>query len=158
MTNQEAMKLALEALKNIVNAVYVNSQQEADAVYKANDAIKAIEEALKQEQNFCSRCGKRTSDLNDIHTCTPSKQERGKPVRGVYWKCVLCGFAHIEDECPECGHHTRAEFDFPQSAQKPLTEEQIKKASLEAGMQEHYMGFHSGFIKFARAIEAAIKE
>jgi hypothetical protein len=47
----EAMKLALEALKNIVNAVYVNSQQEADAVYKANDAIIALEEALaKQEQ------------------------------------------------------------------------------------------------------------
>lgn len=43
---------------------------------------------------------------------------------------------------------------------KPLTNEQIKKASLEAGMQEHYMDFHSGFIKFAKAIEAAhgIKE
>ena len=43
---------------------------------------------------------------------------------------------------------------------KPLTVEQIKKASLEAGMQEHYMDFHSGFIRFARAIEAAhgIKE
>ena len=41
-----------------------------------------------------------------------------------------------------------------------LTDEQIKKSSLEAGMQEHYMDFHSGFIRFARAIEAAhgIKE
>jgi hypothetical protein len=38
---------------------------------------------------------------------------------------------------------------------KPLTDEQIKKASLEAGMQEHYMDFHSGFIRFAKAIEAA---
>jgi hypothetical protein len=38
---------------------------------------------------------------------------------------------------------------------KPLTVEQIRKASLEAGMQEHYMDFHSGFIRFARAIEAA---
>lgn len=33
-----------------------------------------------------------------------------------------------------------------------LTEEEIRKASLEAGMQEHYMGFHSGFLKFARAV------
>ena len=43
---------------------------------------------------------------------------------------------------------------------KPLTDEQIKKASLEAGMQEHYMDFHSGFIRFAKVIEAAhgIKE
>ena len=43
---------------------------------------------------------------------------------------------------------------------KPLSDEEIYKASTEAGMQEHYMGFHSGFIRFARAIEAAhgIKE
>ena len=39
-----------------------------------------------------------------------------------------------------------------------LTDEQIREASLEAGMQEHYMGFHSGFTRFARAIEAKLKE
>lgn len=48
------------------------------------------------------------------------KQE---PDRGVYWKCVRCGYAHIEDECPHCGFHTRAEFDFPLQ-RKPLTHEQ----------------------------------
>ena len=49
---------------------------------------------------------------------------------------------------------------YPPSSSKPLTDEQIREASLQAGMQEHYMGFHSGFIRFARAIEAAhgIKE
>jgi hypothetical protein len=26
------------------------------------------------EQNFCSRCGKRTADLTTIHTCTPPKE------------------------------------------------------------------------------------
>jgi hypothetical protein len=25
----------------------------------------------RTEQNFCSRCGKRTADLTHIHTCTP---------------------------------------------------------------------------------------
>jgi hypothetical protein len=25
----------------------------------------------RREQNFCSRCGKRTKDLTHIHTCTP---------------------------------------------------------------------------------------
>ena len=25
----------------------------------------------RTEQNFCSRCGKRTKDLTHIHTCTP---------------------------------------------------------------------------------------
>jgi hypothetical protein len=50
-------------------------------------------------------------------------------------------------------------YTTPQQ-RKPLTDEQIKKSSLEAGMQEHYMDFHSGFIRFARAIETAhgIKE
>jgi hypothetical protein len=27
--------------------------------------------AQRTEQNFCSRCGKRTKDLTTIHTCTP---------------------------------------------------------------------------------------
>ena len=51
--------------------------------------------------------------------------------------------------------------NFTQSPQgRPLTDEEIRNASLKAGMQEHYMDFHSGFIRFARAIEAAhgIKE
>jgi hypothetical protein len=47
---QEALKLALEALITITDAIYVNSQQEADAVYKANDAVKAIKEALAQPE------------------------------------------------------------------------------------------------------------
>jgi protein-arginine kinase activator protein McsA len=29
----------------------------------------------RTEQNFCSRCGKRTKDLTHIHTCTPPPQE-----------------------------------------------------------------------------------
>ena len=28
----------------------------------------------RTEQNFCSRCGKRTKDLTHIHTCTPPKE------------------------------------------------------------------------------------
>jgi len=30
----------------------------------------------RTEQNFCSRCGKRTLDLTHIHTCTPPPQEK----------------------------------------------------------------------------------
>jgi len=29
----------------------------------------------RTEQNFCSRCGKRTKDMTHIHTCTPPPQE-----------------------------------------------------------------------------------
>jgi hypothetical protein len=28
----------------------------------------------RTEQNFCSRCGKRTKDLTHIHTCTPPQE------------------------------------------------------------------------------------
>jgi hypothetical protein len=28
----------------------------------------------RTEQNFCSRCGKRTADLTVIHTCTPPQE------------------------------------------------------------------------------------
>ena len=28
----------------------------------------------RTEQNFCSRCGKRTPDLTTIHTCTPPQE------------------------------------------------------------------------------------
>jgi hypothetical protein len=92
MTDKEAMKLALFAL-DIVKIHYTQSRH-------VNEAITALKERLAQpeqepagddiasilacrdmldaqpvpprstEQNFCSRCGKRT---NDIHTCTPPK-------------------------------------------------------------------------------------
>ena len=69
---QEALKLALEALITITDAIYVNSQQEADAVYKANDAVKAIKEALAQPKH-CSDCGQKLGDANHIHTCSPQR-------------------------------------------------------------------------------------
>jgi hypothetical protein len=32
---------------------------------------KVLSQPQRKEQNFCSRCGKRTKDLTTIHTCTP---------------------------------------------------------------------------------------
>jgi len=31
--------------------------------------------AQRTEQNFCSRCGKRTPDMTHVHTCTPPPRE-----------------------------------------------------------------------------------
>jgi len=44
---------------------------------KAYTKLVAAKERLAQrtEQNFCSRCGKRTQDLITIHTCTPPKEK-----------------------------------------------------------------------------------
>lgn len=48
-TIKETLELALEVLITINNAIYVNSQQEADAFYKANDAITALRVALASQ-------------------------------------------------------------------------------------------------------------
>ena len=58
------------------------------------------------------------------------------------------------NEVLELPNHTQS----LQSTWVGLTDEEIHKASTQAGMQEHYMGFHSGFIRFAHAVEAKLKE
>tara|TARA_R110000868_G_scaffold2477_6_gene18127 strand:- start:548 stop:766 length:219 start_codon:yes stop_codon:yes gene_type:complete len=68
---QEALKLALVALEE--------SQTDNDTMEfwdRKSKAITAIREALAQpeERNFCPRCGKRTTDLTTIHTCTPPQE------------------------------------------------------------------------------------
>jgi hypothetical protein len=48
VTERKALKLALEALENITNAIYVNSEQEATALENAICAITVIKAALAQ--------------------------------------------------------------------------------------------------------------
>jgi hypothetical protein len=43
-----------------------------DTIETLNDKVMHLL-AQRTEQNFCSRCGKRTKDLTHIHTCTPPK-------------------------------------------------------------------------------------
>jgi hypothetical protein len=43
---------------------------------EANASLKQVKEALAQPpkpRNFCLRCGKRTPNTTDIHTCTPPR-------------------------------------------------------------------------------------
>ena len=61
----EAMKQALEALISITDAIYVNSEQEANAVYKANDAITAIKEALAQPEQIQPSAYSNTHQLKE---------------------------------------------------------------------------------------------
>ena len=101
MTKDEALKLALEALKTIDEAMpfpvaklaqaaieEALAQPERDpwreaAAQSKFDPWRAalaqpdhIRDATKmmaqpEERNFCSRCGKRLAELTAIHTCTP---------------------------------------------------------------------------------------
>ena len=75
MTKDEALKLvqeALEALENISTALREDDVLGSDIELMLS-TIGKIHAALAQpeERNFCPRCGKRTTDLGTIHTCTP---------------------------------------------------------------------------------------
>jgi hypothetical protein len=50
MTDKEAMAMALEALENVIDAVYVNSELEAIAVKHANIVITALKARLAQDK------------------------------------------------------------------------------------------------------------
>jgi|LakMenEpi03Aug12_release.lakeMendotaPanAssembly.Ray.scaffolds.fasta_scaffold3227158_2 hypothetical protein len=83
----------IEALKQMVEALEYHTKQTRpisktkEAIQAGKKAIAELENSLilmsevnisnnfkqsqRTEQNFCSRCGKRTKDLTTIHTCTP---------------------------------------------------------------------------------------
>ena len=52
----------IEAIKRPIESDYTSHVAYTRALEAYCDSLES------QEQNFCSRCGKRT---NDIHTCTP---------------------------------------------------------------------------------------
>jgi hypothetical protein len=60
--------------------LYENNETYAEDWNKTNpNHIGWVEPIYKHppqrtEQNFCSRCGKRTADLTTIHICTPPKE------------------------------------------------------------------------------------
>ena len=98
MTDREAMKLALEALELLTGAwqTFEALDYGDNAITALKEALAQPEQKpmhpelrkmwedhfdkcfressvppQRTEQNFCSRCGKRTSD---IHTCTPPQE------------------------------------------------------------------------------------
>jgi len=105
MTKDEALKLALEALKRTGNiAGFAHEREQA--------AITAIKEALAQpvqDRNFCPRCGKRrAADLTTIHTCTPPDDnalQRGlaRTKEVVAGSQAFYGFPHGPVSTPNAG-------------------------------------------------------
>ena len=51
-------------------------QEPLDFAYVMEAGDDRWKKLLIQERNFCQRCGKRTSDLTTIHTCTPPKENK----------------------------------------------------------------------------------
>ena len=94
---QEALKLALEGVEihspnspeyivcasliealaqtqEPVQARTVHITWNADGIRTVNGVPDYTHPPQRTEQNFCSRCGKRTADLTVIHTCTPPQE------------------------------------------------------------------------------------
>ena len=139
MTKDEALKLALEAFGEIEWSN--DSQWQSD---RAAYAMLAIKEALAQPEQepvaMKFKIYKPTvpdpmrQGINNALLPWVYDQDRNSGFDATMWVTPVATLP-------------------PQ--RKPLTDEEIHKASTQAGMQEHYMGFHSGFIRFARAIEEA---
>jgi hypothetical protein len=129
--SKEAMKLALEALQN----AWLDASMGKGDVYRHNEAIKALEEALASEQEQCKypNCDYPCMNLPDCH-----EQEQGEPVA----QCCSAGIAHDCHAGDGCRIVERIK-STPQPAQKPLTDEQIEQMWERTG----------DYDSFARAIE-----
>ena len=66
-----AIKDALAQTQEPVQARTVHITWNADGIRTVNGVPDYTHPPQRTEQNFCSRCGKRTADLTVIHTCTP---------------------------------------------------------------------------------------
>ena len=58
---------------NALEVEITTLQAEWQSALKEVERLKAAH--LARERNFCERCGKRTADLNTIHTCTPPQEK-----------------------------------------------------------------------------------
>ena len=139
MTKDEALRLALEALENSDDLVRENAYS-AEQLYGNYPARQGKVRGLKALVEDHEKA------ITAIKAALKAKDE---PVA-----CSLC--SEWEKVCDQ---HLR----YINKLKKKrtwvgLTDEEIKKASLDAGMQEHYMDFHSGFIRFAKVIEAKLRE
>jgi len=69
MTQDEIIEMATQVSeRNYGRIIFFEFEVEELEAFAKLVAAKALSE---QERNFCSRCGKRTKDFTNIHTCTP---------------------------------------------------------------------------------------
>jgi len=73
----------IEVLKQLAEDVskaydvlaFAHTERALEILAKTRTSLRqAIAELESQEQNFCSRCGKRLGGIDSIHTCTPPQR------------------------------------------------------------------------------------
>ena len=158
MTQTKALRLALEALELAHPRFGIATEKHKQAITAIKAALEAKDEPVAWKYDVTYNQDGTVSvalpDGDELRIVLPNQQEpycwtwdvwvSGGKWRAEYgWKKPTEKVVNLQP------------LYTTQPQRKPLTDEEIYKASTEAGMQEHYMGFHSGFIRFARAIEAA---
>jgi hypothetical protein len=76
MTDEERLQMITEQLlivrDNLFRGLSKSMQKlQAKSINEVLELPNFTESPQRTEQNFCSRCGKRTADFTHIHTCTP---------------------------------------------------------------------------------------
>ena len=76
MTQDEIIEMAKEAGMEQDGNMWFSNLYKTDmdvhiSHLEAFAKLVAAKVLSEQQRNFCSRCGKRTKDLTNIHTCTP---------------------------------------------------------------------------------------
>jgi len=161
-TIKDKLQLALEALITINNAIYVNSQQEAAAVYKANDAITALKEALTSGTDGASEAIEQPSGGATIApVAKPHEQEPIAYLHQCGKKPELKELSFKKNEPLLAAKGYKAiPLTSPPAQRKPLTDEEIWREYrfLWPFHPEEERKLASDILEFARAIEAKLKE
>ena len=157
-TTDDDIKLVAEfAWKN---GAYKAEQPVSQEPWDTSDTAYRLGGSSMEQEPW--KCGCGANLYIDENGCPASKAEQPvnqEPVAVVeitYGREPECYVTGNVEDLPEGVFKL---YTSPQPVKEvELTDDEIKEASLQAGMQEHYMGFHSGFLRFARAVIAAHKE
>ena len=140
----ESHKLMLEAL------IWADAKGE-NWEKVVSKAIRVAQEALSSPNGEAQPEQRNVSEHLEHVACVTYK-EVADTMNGLW------GGTIVQRQIAEELENTMLYTTPPQRTWVGLTDEEIHRASTQAGMQEHYMGFHSGFIRFAHAVEAKLME
>jgi hypothetical protein len=61
------------AFKIVIRGLEVEVARLKERLSDPMREVQRLGQEIEQERNFCPRCGKRTKDMTQVHTCTPPK-------------------------------------------------------------------------------------
>ena len=156
MTKDEALKLALEALEELVDLMndiqHENYKPDSFTTQPANNAITAIKEALAQQNQTTNYSANYSAQPEQEPVAAQCKFDTEK----TWGPCSVEHHHLVQSEHEKWPQYqTRLLYTTPPQ-RKPLTDEEIGSCIDEVNLTSQYGHHHFGWHKqFARAIEAA---